>query len=72
MTKALGIGMLSALISIGAGIYLLTTQAVAEDSIIESIMHGMGAYFIAKGLYMGASVALQEDVRNMLRAKPPE
>jgi hypothetical protein len=39
------------LICIGAGIYLLQTQA-AEPSIIETLMHGIGVYFIGKGLFV--------------------
>lgn len=48
-----------ALISIGAGIYLLQFQSAGESSWFEVIGHGMGAYFIAKGLFMGRSLAQQ-------------
>ena len=46
-------GVLAALVSIGAGIYLLQTQSASEDAtIFDAIMHGMGAYFVARGLWM--------------------
>lgn len=65
MTKVLG--LLSALGSIAAGVYLLDTQAVQENSLLETMMHGIGIYFLAKGLYLGATVYVQEDIRMLLR-----
>lgn len=52
--------------SIAAGLYLLSTQAVAEDSLIEVIAHGMGIYFVAKGLYLGPSLWMQAESRRHL------
>lgn len=47
------LGVIAALVSIGAGIYLLTSQsAIQETTVFDVIMHGMGAYFIARGLWM--------------------
>lgn len=43
---------------IAAGVYLLQTQA-AEDSLIETIMHGLGLYFIGKGLYVWGALGFQ-------------
>lgn len=41
--------------SCGAGGYLLSIRAQAPDSILESIAHGVGVYFIAKGLFFIAN-----------------
>jgi len=41
---------------IAAGAYLLQTQAVGESSWFEAIAHGMGIYFIAKGLFVGPAL----------------
>ncbi len=49
------------LVSIGAGVYLLQAHSVGQESNwFEVIGHGMGAYFIAKGLYMWRSLYFQE------------
>ena len=46
---------LAALISIGAGLYLLTSESAAQEmTVFDVLMHGIGAYFIARGLYMMA------------------
>lgn len=65
MTKVLA--LISAFGCIAAGLYLLDAQAAAEDSLIETLMHGIGIYFLAKGLYLGASLYLQDDMRTMMR-----
>lgn len=70
MTKVLALG--SAIIGIAAGLYLLDTQAAADDSLIESFMHGVGIYFIGKGLFIGASLYLQDDIRTMMRGRLQE
>jgi hypothetical protein len=49
----------SSLIAIGAGVYLLLSQTADEGSFLEVIAHGMGAYFIAKGLYLYPSLMAQ-------------
>ena len=47
------VGLIAAVVAIGAGIYLLDSQsAAAEATVFDSIMHGVGAYFIARGLWM--------------------
>ncbi len=53
------IDTLAGLISIGAGLYLLSTQAVADNSLFEVIAHGIGGYFVAKGLFMLRAAHLQ-------------
>lgn len=41
---------------IAAGVYLLQTQGAGESSWFEVIAHGMGVYFIAKGLFIGPAL----------------
>jgi hypothetical protein len=60
--------VLSSLACIGAGIYLLGTQAVAENSLLETLMHGIGIYFIGKGIYVGSSLAIQTETARHTRA----
>lgn len=50
---SLVIGIVAVLVSVGAGVYLLQTQSASEEAtIFDAIMHGMGAYFIARGIWM--------------------
>jgi hypothetical protein len=51
--------IVAAALSIVAGIYLLTSQTVARDSYLEVIAHGIGIYFIGKGIYMGFALYRQ-------------
>jgi hypothetical protein len=53
--------ILGALICIGAGLYLLSAQTVADDSFLEVIAHGMGVYFIGKGLFIWALLDRQDE-----------
>jgi hypothetical protein len=47
------VGIVAAIASIVAGIYLLQTQSASEEAtIFDAIMHGMGGYFVARGLWM--------------------
>jgi len=47
------IGWVASLISIGAGIYLLGSQSAAsEATVFDALMHGIGAYLVARGLWM--------------------
>jgi hypothetical protein len=47
------LGVIAGLVSIGAGLYLLTSSsATADTTVFDAIMHGMGAYFCARGLWM--------------------
>jgi hypothetical protein len=61
------IDIAAALLSVGAGLYLLqyggeTTSIAGESgtSWFEIIAHGMGIYFVAKGLWMARSLHLQK------------
>jgi hypothetical protein len=73
-----GFGMLmavvSALASIGAGIYLLSAKSVAtfaggSTSWFQILAHGIGVYFIAKGLFMGASLRQEIEQTKLLRSR---
>lgn len=47
------VGLLSVLVMIGAGIYLLMSEsASAQFTVFDALMHGIGAYFIARGLWV--------------------
>jgi hypothetical protein len=55
------LGVLAAFISIGAGLYLLTSQSASDaltggSTVFDALMHGVGAYFVARGAWMLASV----------------
>jgi hypothetical protein len=63
-STSLWLPILAALISVGAGAYLLTEHAEASDSIFNPFLHGIGAYFIARGLYMGWAAARTADQLN--------
>lgn len=55
------VGIAAVLLSIGAGIYLLQTQSAAEETtVFDALMHGMGAYFVARGLWMARAFNLFE------------
>jgi hypothetical protein len=45
--------------AIAAGLYLLASETVDPDSYLQTIAHGIGIYFIAKGFFMGASLYRQ-------------
>ena len=51
-------GGAAAIISIGAGIYLLGSESASTDTtVFDLLMHGIGAYFIARGAWMIAAMA---------------
>jgi multisubunit Na+/H+ antiporter MnhC subunit len=51
------LGLAAAIVSVGAGIYLLQSEsASAEATVFDVLMHGIGAYFIARGLWMGSAL----------------
>jgi len=54
-----GSAIVSALVCIAAGVYLLTSQTQAEGSFLEVLAHGIGIYFIGKGLYVGSALRMQ-------------
>lgn len=66
------IGWLSAAFCIGAGVYLLqyngaTTGLAGGTSWFQIIGHGMGIYFIGKGLYMLRSTHTEAETVNRLQ-----
>ena len=55
-------GIAAAVVSIGAGIYLLTSESASEQTtVFDALMHGIGAYFIARGLWMITKMARSFD-----------
>lgn len=46
--------LISGGIAIGGGVSLVQLKSAGENSMIEAIAHGMGYYFIGKGLFMMA------------------
>lgn len=53
--------------SIGAGVYLVLSKTVAPNSYLQVIAHGIGIYFIAKGLFIGRSLYLAAESTKALR-----
>jgi hypothetical protein len=53
--------VIATLTATGSGVYLLTMQSTAEGGggWLEAVARGMGAYFIAKGIFIAWSAALQ-------------
>ena len=49
--------IISGLISIFSGIYLAGTRAAGSNSLMETLIIGIGWYCIARGIYMIASMA---------------
>jgi len=55
------VGITAAVVSIGAGLYLLLNEsAVAETTVFDILMHGIGAYCVARGLWMIAEILKSE------------
>jgi hypothetical protein len=54
-----------ALVAIGAGLYMLSYSTEA-NSILNVISHGIGAYFIGKGIFMGVSLWRQAEASDRL------
>ncbi len=46
------IGVIGGIVSIGAGIYLLIHNTQAQSDVFDVLIHGIGAYFVGKGLWM--------------------
>jgi len=61
-----GLGLISGAICVIAGIYLLGVEAAGQNSMLEYIAHGMGIYFIGKGVYTGTSVSISADTHSEL------
>jgi hypothetical protein len=58
--------MLAAIISIVAGIYMVTSQAQASDSIFNVFLRGIGAYLVARGIWMAVATARRADTLELL------
>jgi hypothetical protein len=59
--QARWLGIVAGLASIGAGIYLLQAQSAStQTTVFDVLMHGIGAYFIARGLWMFYELARGE------------
>lgn len=52
-------GLVAGAFCVYAGIYLLDSQTVSEDSYLETIAHGLGWYMIGKGVFVAAFLALR-------------
>jgi hypothetical protein len=51
------LGIIAALISVGAGLYLLTSGSASEElTVFDSLFRGVGAYLVARGLWMAVSL----------------
>lgn len=48
---------IAGLISILAGIYLASTQAAGSNSLMQTLINGIGWYCIARGIFMMSSTA---------------
>lgn len=46
------LGLIGAIVAMGAGAYLLTLQAASDNSLIQSLANGIGGYCFGKGLWM--------------------
>ena len=60
------IDIAASVICIGAGLYLLSTESAADNSIFNPLLHGIGAYFVAKGLFVARSTHLAAESRTLL------
>jgi hypothetical protein len=58
--------LLAGAIAIGAGVYLLTVQSAASDSIFNPLLHALGAYFGARGIWMLRQAGKADDMVDRL------
>ena len=62
--------ILAGVIALGAGIYLLQEHSIATggagQSWFEVLAHGIGAYFVARGIWMIRQAGKSEDVVDRL------
>lgn len=56
MSRALD--ALAVIVCLGAGAYLLLSQTADSSSYLQVLGHGIGGYFVAKGLWMARSLQL--------------
>lgn len=65
-------GAVAGLVCVAAGVYLLQTSAIGDEgNWLETIAHGMGIYFIGKGIFVWISVVTQAATVEALR-RPPD
>ncbi len=50
------LGFIGGALCVVAGLYLFSAQTQDPDSFIQTIAHGMGIYFVGKGLYIFQAV----------------
>lgn len=56
----------AAVLCIGAGLYLLQTEPADAHSLFGPLLHGMGVYFIGKGLFVARATHLESASRDRL------
>jgi len=61
--------VLAGVVCIGAGVYLLLLQPAVKESLIGAIAHGLGAYFVGKGIFAGATLWVLADQRDLAKAQ---
>jgi len=65
------IEVIASLIAIGAGLYLLFEHSIVAttgdgQSWFEVLAHGIGAYFLARGLWMLRHAGIEDESRRLL------
>jgi hypothetical protein len=67
------VGVIGGIVCIIAGLYLLGSQTQDASSYLQTIAHGIGIYFVGKGLYVLQSVVRNSDQAWFLaRIRNPE
>lgn len=56
------------LLCVGAGLYLLQTQPADSNSLFGPLLHGMGVYFIGKGIFVWRAAHLSVQANKHLAA----
>jgi ribosomal protein L40E len=65
--------LIAGAISICAGLFLVSTRAAGSNSMIEVLAHGMGWYFVARGVYMlGPAKGLTASMRSFFKLHAEE
>lgn len=66
--------VIAAIVSVGAGVYLLSKNSVPVtvggqqgQSWLEILAHGIGAYFIARGIWMFSQVGVERTIMDAVR-----
>lgn len=61
--------VLAGLVCVAAGVYLILLQPAVEESLIGAIAHGLGVYFVGKGIFAGATLWVLADQRDLAKAQ---